>query len=84
MRVGQVVISKQGRDKGLYFVVLDLDSGYVFLADGKLRTLNKPKKKKEKHVQPTNIMANLATDGRTLQDADIRKQLSCLGGSQRV
>jgi len=75
MRVGQIVISKQGRDKGNSFVVIDLQGQYLYLVDGKLRTLSRPKKKKVKHVQPTNSIANMTTDGRALQDADIRKQL---------
>jgi len=75
MTVGQVVFSKSGRDKGKALVVFDVQDEYLYLVDGKLRTLDKPKKKKLKHVQPTNHVACLATDGRALQDADIRKIL---------
>jgi len=75
MVVGQVVFSKAGHDKGGAFVIMEVQGEYLYLADGKLRTLNKPKKKKLKHVQLTNHIADLATDGRALQDADIRKQL---------
>ena len=73
---GQVVFSKRGRDKGMALLVLKADGEYVYLVDGKLRTLEKPKKKKIKHLQPANFIADLSTDGRALQDADIRKQLS--------
>lgn len=48
---GSVVISKAGHDKGEYFVILKSDSEYVYLMDGINRTLEKPKKKKIKHVQ---------------------------------
>jgi ribosomal protein L14E/L6E/L27E len=75
MVVGQVVFAKCGRDKGKPFIVINIHEDYLYLVDGKLRTLNKPKKKKAKHVQPTNHVANLATNGRALQDADIRKHL---------
>jgi len=76
IQTGQVVFSKQGRDKGNAMIVISTEAEYVYLVDGKLRTLDKPKKKKIKHIQPTNHIADLKTDGRALQDADIRKQLS--------
>jgi ribosomal protein L14E/L6E/L27E len=85
MKCGQVVISKQGRDKGLAMVVLEAQGEYLQLADGKTRSLHKPKKKKVKHVQPTNHFINLTPScGRELQDADIQKQLRVFreGGMQ--
>jgi len=75
IKTGQVVFSKSGRDKGKPFIVINTRDEYLYLVDGKLRTLNNPKKKKIKHVQPTNHVCELQTDGRALQDADIRKQL---------
>jgi ribosomal protein L14E/L6E/L27E len=76
MTVGTVVYSKCGRDKGLPFVVMESVGEYVYLADGRLRPICKPKKKKLKHVQPTGTVVDLAAVGkRGLQDADIRKML---------
>ena len=76
MKKGQVVISKCGRDKGLALVVIDNDhDNYVYLVDGRLRRLCKPKKKKVRHLQPTNYFVELEYEGRGLQDADIRKSL---------
>jgi hypothetical protein len=73
---GTIVFSKKGRDKGRAMVVLESDGEYLTLADGKLRTLEKPKRKKQKHVQPTNTQVNLQPScGRALQDADIRKAI---------
>jgi len=73
---GTIVFSKKGRDKGRAMVVLESDGKYLTLADGKIRTLEKTKKKKQKHVQPTNTVIELKpTCGRVLQDADIRKGL---------
>lgn len=49
--VGQVVKSKAGRDKGRVFVIVDiLDDKYVMIADGDLRKVDSPKKKKIKHL----------------------------------
>ncbi|WP_427340480.1 KOW domain-containing RNA-binding protein [Caloranaerobacter sp. DY30410] len=51
IQIGQVVRSKAGRDKGRVFVVIDiLDDKYVLIVDGDLRKLDKPKKKKIKHL----------------------------------
>ncbi len=55
LSVGQIVKSKSGRDKGECFIVYEiLDDEYVLLVDGKLRKLDKPKKKKVKHLQKYN------------------------------
>lgn len=50
---GKIVKSKAGHDKGLLFVisgVSDKEDGYVFIADGRSRRIEKPKKKKLKHL----------------------------------
>ena len=76
MQNGQIVFALKGRDKGKPFIVICIQSDYLYLVDGKLRTLSKPKKKKVIHVQPTNYVADLAVEScRGLQDADIRKKI---------
>ena len=82
IQFGQIVFSKQGRDKGNPMIVIEVQNDYVCLVDGKRRTLEKPKKKKIKHIQPTNFVVDIKTDGRELQDADIRKQLSCVAATK--
>ncbi|MCM1047323.1 MAG: hypothetical protein NC433_02730 [Clostridiales bacterium] len=49
--VGMLASSKAGHDKGLVYVIISEDAEYVYLADGKLRTVAKPKKKNKKHIQ---------------------------------
>lgn len=62
LKVGAVVLSKSGRDQGRYFVICKIvDSDYVFLVDGHIRKLAKPKLKKVKHINFTgNILENIA------------------------
>ena len=49
MEVGRVVLSKAGRDKGHYFVVMEvLDECHVAIANGCQRKVDNPKKKKIK------------------------------------
>ena len=46
-----IVISLNGRDEGKYFFVLGIEDEYVLLANGKGRRIERPKRKKLKHVQ---------------------------------
>lgn len=45
-----IVKSIAGRDKGKYFFVLDTDGEFLVLADGKIRRIENPKRKKRKHT----------------------------------
>lgn len=53
---GQVVRSHAGHDKGDFQTVLSTDGIYVVLCDGKRRSLEKPKRKKQIHVAPTGVI----------------------------
>ncbi|MCL2356995.1 MAG: KOW domain-containing RNA-binding protein [Defluviitaleaceae bacterium] len=76
MKKGTIVFSKAGRDKGKALVVLEAEENFLLLADGEGRTLQRPKRKKIKHVQPTGTQIQMQPEcGRALQDADVRKQL---------
>lgn len=48
---GMLAKSLAGHDKGQVYVIYDVDETYVYLVDGQIRTIDKPKKKKKKHVQ---------------------------------
>ncbi|MDP4092457.1 MAG: KOW domain-containing RNA-binding protein [Bacillota bacterium] len=55
---GQVVYSKAGRDAGKKFIVMDIvDKMFVMISDGDLRKVEKPKKKKIKHLEITEDIA---------------------------
>ena len=72
-----LAVSRAGHDKDVLYVVLDCDDTYVWLADGRRRLLESPKKKKWKHVQvikhlPEEILAQL----RSIElDAHVRNVL---------
>lgn len=51
---GSLVYSAAGRDKGKEFLVLSVEDNVCFMADGKLRKTENPKKKKLKHLMGTN------------------------------
>ncbi|MCL2168898.1 MAG: KOW domain-containing RNA-binding protein [Defluviitaleaceae bacterium] len=76
LQIGQIVISKAGRDKGFAFVITRLEDDYALLVDGKSRLLTNPKRKKAKHLQPMNhvdaALARMIVTGAYLKDADFR------------
>lgn len=70
---GQVVRSIKGRDAGKIMVILKiLNRDYVLLADGKLRKMEKPKKKKVKHLQITYDVIDLSGE---VTNSFLRKSL---------
>lgn len=55
--IGTVATSTAGRDKGRSFIIVGVcDEQNVLVADGSLRKLEKPKKKKLKHLHLHNTV----------------------------
>ena len=50
INTGDIVVSIMGHDRGEHYLVIDCDKDFIYLADGRLKTLDKPKKKNIKHV----------------------------------
>ena len=64
---GMVVRSKAGHDKGCFFVVVKVENGFAYIADGMNRTVLEPKKKNPLHLAGTMTVLNeqsLLTDGK--------------------
>lgn len=75
---GGIVRSRAGRDRGRAFVILRLiDEDYVLLVDGQLRTLERPKKKKRRHLLKASE-TRMELSG-NLCNADFRKFLNAQG-----
>ncbi|OOB78016.1 MAG: hypothetical protein ATN33_02595 [Epulopiscium sp. Nele67-Bin001] len=70
--VGQIVLSKSGRDKGRPFIIIGVDDDFVYIADGMLRKIESPKRKKMKHVQPTNQIAEKILLGEPLTNVNLK------------
>lgn len=78
--LGRVVYSKAGRDSGRTFVIVNvIDEIYVYISDGDLRTVEKPKKKKLKHLNITNDVVEeireLIISGQNLSNSKMKKFL---------
>jgi len=77
---GRVVCSKAGRDAKRMFIILQaLDERHVTIADGDLRKVASPKKKKYMHLIPKQecfpSLVEMYQTGRLL-DADVRNCLA--------
>jgi len=79
--VGQIVVSRAGRDAGRAFVVAKvIDDLYVEICDGDPRKVEKPKRKKIKHLNITDKfaegLAEKLKNGDRITNAEIRKALA--------
>jgi len=78
--IADVVTSLNGRDAGKVFLVVGTDNEYSLLADGKGRRIEKPKRKKHKHIKrerklDDQIATKLIT-GEKVTNNDIRRVLA--------
>lgn len=78
--IGQVVYSKAGRDTGKKFIIVGIvDESYVLISDGDLRRIEKPKKKKIKHLEVTQEVSELLNEKLEkklkLTNSELRKSL---------
>ncbi len=81
--IADVVISTAGRDQKKLFYVIGTDPVYLMLANGKDRTLEKPKRKKRKHVEKvlrseTRVAEKLRLGDKVL-NSELRKDLAYFG-----
>ena len=81
-----LVVSKAGREQGQLFYVIDADEQYVYLADGKSRRLEKPKRKKRKHIEQIprteSRIAEKIRNGEKVLNSELRKELASFGQKQ--
>ena len=80
--ISDVVISTAGRDKDELFYVIAEEEQFLILANGKDRPLDKPKRKKRKHVQKvlrseTRVAEKLRNGDRVL-NSELRRDLAYL------
>ena len=82
VNISDVVIATAGRDQGKLFYVIGTDPVYLMLANGKDRSLDKPKRKKRKHIQKvlrseTRVAEKLRTGDKVL-NGELRRDLAAL------
>ena len=82
INISDVVVSTAGRDSGNWFYVINEDPVYLLLANGRDRTLEKPKRKKRKHVakvlrSETRVAEKLRRGDKVL-NGELRRDLAFL------
>ena len=80
--IADVVVSTQGRDAGKLFYVIGTDDAFLLLANGKDRSLEKPKRKKRKHARKvlrseTRVAEKLRSGDKVL-NSELRRDLAYL------
>ena len=82
INISDVVVSKAGRDKEKWFYVIGEDHEFLLLANGKDRPLDKPKRKKRKHVEKVLRSETRVADKLRLGDkvlnGELRRDLAFL------
>ena len=75
---GSVVESLMGHDKGRWYLIVNIDGEFAFLVDGEYRLLDRPKKKRLKHIKSLNVEPLILETHGAVHDFEIKKHLkSC-------
>ncbi len=75
--VGDIVLSKMGRDSGRHYIIMDVEGNYACICDGDRHKVDKPKKKKLKHIKSTgeasDYIAGKLAEGTKVTNAELRR-----------
>ena len=82
INISDVVVSTTGRDRDEWFYVIAQDPIFLYLANGKDRTLDKPKRKKRRHIKKvlrseTRVAEKLRLGDKVL-NSELRRDLAYL------
>ena len=82
LQIADVVVPTAGRDMDKWYYVINLDETYLYLANGKDRRIEKPKRKKRKHAvkvlrSETRVAAKLLAGDKVL-NSELRRDLAYL------
>lgn len=72
LKIGSVVLSKAGRDKGKALAVVKITEDYVYVCDGHERPLDRTKRKNPKHLTVTHYVLS---EKETASNRSLRKAL---------
>ena len=88
INISDVVVSKAGHDQDEWFYVIGEDQDFLLLANGKDRPLDKPKRKKRKHVEKvlrseTRVAEKLRLGDKVL-NGELRRDLAFLADQMQA
>ena len=73
---GMLAASKAGHDRDKVYVIIEEDDEYVYLADGRGRTADRPKKKNKRHIQIIKKIQMEKPQG-GYRDLEIKRTIPC-------
>ena len=72
--VGMLAVSRAGHDRETTYVIIGEEDEYVYLADGQIRTVDRPKRKNKKHVQVIKkVQMDKPADG--FKDLEVKRTI---------
>jgi ribosomal protein L14E/L6E/L27E len=77
---GMVAKAVAGRENGSFFLITAVKDGFVFIADGKERKLEKPKMKSLKHIRLTKMVIDM----NDITNKKLKKILSEINGTSEI
>ncbi len=87
--VGMLATAKAGHDKNQLYIIIEETDDVVWLADGKYKTLQHPKRKNKKHIQiwkkrtpELEEIREKLVAGETVRDEEIKRAMKLLVGSE--
>lgn len=80
--LGMFAVSKAGHDLGQMYVILKEEGDMVWLADGRLKTVSSPKRKKKKHIQIVKtgldeVLVNKIKNQQPINNEEIKYAIKC-------
>lgn len=72
--IGKLAFSKAGHDERTVYMIIAEDEEYVYLCDGRLKTITHPKKKNRKHIQPIQKGYDSTVRDKLLQGSPVRDE----------
>lgn len=87
--VGMLATAKAGHDKNQLYIIIEETGDSVWLADGKYKTLQHPKRKNKKHIQiwkkqtpELEAVREKLIGGEPVRDEEIKRAMKLLIGSE--
>ncbi len=82
-REGEMAKSKSGHDRDKIYIIIKEESEYVYLVDGKYRTIDKPKRKNKRHIQlihcVDSVVGEKIRNHELVDDVEIRAEIKKAG-----
>ncbi len=77
---GTLAKSKAGHDKDNLYIIMKEEAEYVYLADGRLKTVENPKKKSKKHIQlikkyDTTVISNKLFNKESVSNEEVKRAI---------